>query len=334
MISKQNKPINFESILKKLFVIIPVSILFNFVFALIFTDLDILANLNKFNLSLLIMAIFLRLVPWLTKTIRLHNWLKLLDYDISFWQSLKITVTAELGSIVSPTMMGGEVLYADMLYRRGVSIGKAVSITSFAAVENFIFYILFIPLSLVLTPGLMENVTKSLAGIEKIQLLLIFFSAVIIFMIVLLVLKQFAFGQKIHNKIRKNWHEFKALYLHMAKKGKTTLIKNLFFTAIQWISRYSVITLLLISLGENLNFLKAMVFQWMVFLIMHIVPTPGATGGAEGAFLIFYKNIISAESVGIALIGWRFIDYYLLGIISIIILSIEKYVLHIDLKKT
>mgnify|MGYP006300508773 FL=1 len=56
---------------------------------------------------------------------------------------------------------------------------------------------------------------------------------------------------------------------------------------------------------------------------MSLVPTPGATGGAEGLFLILFGGVLSQQTIGTLMIGWRFLDFYFLTVLALLILGAD-----------
>ena len=76
-------------------------------------------------------------------------------------------------------------------------------------------------------------------------------------------------------------------------------------TTIQWSARYSVATAVIAFLGAPVRPLLYWVLQWATFTLMNAVPTPGAAGGAEAAFLVLYSPFIPPGTLGLATAGWR-----------------------------
>ena len=62
----------------------------------------------------------------------------------------------------------------------------------------------------------------------------------------------------------------------------------------------------------------------LIFLLMSLVPPPAATGGAEGLFLLFFSQMIPENSIGTILVGWRILDFYFLGLFSLLLISLES----------
>ena len=83
-------------------------------------------------------------------------------------------------------------------------------------------------------------------------------------------------------------------------------------TAIQWVARYSIISVLIAFLGAPVQPVLFWLLQWVVFTLAAFIPTPGAAGGAEAAFFLIYSPFVPAGILGLATAGWRFFTFYLL----------------------
>lgn len=289
--------------------------------------------LKHFSLPLLLLAALCRFTPWVTKSLRLYNWVRFRKHDISFLECFRIIIYTELGAMVSPTMIGGESFYAGMLYNKGVSGGESVSLTSIAAVENTLFYFLGVPIALLLAPDISHNISSFFGKMNYSNPLIFVGIILAVSLIAYLFLKNSKYSKKIKSKWHTFWRDFKKLYSSMIKNGKVHFLENILLCFIHWGARYAVVTVLALGLGYELNYFKTFVLQWLVFFAMHFVPTPGASGGAEGLFLLLFNRSISDHVIGTILIGWRFIDFYFLGIVAVIYLGFEKYVRHINLNK-
>jgi uncharacterized protein (TIRG00374 family) len=86
--------------------------------------------------------------------------------------------------------------------------------------------------------------------------------------------------------------------------------RTLPLSLIQWIARYSIATLILQAFGCPIDPLVGIGLQWMTFAAMAFFPSPGAIGGAEGAFYAVYSGIVPAAALGAALISWRVLTFY------------------------
>ena len=85
-----------------------------------------------------------------------------------------------------------------------------------------------------------------------------------------------------------------------------------------------VLLTLIKSIGIEANYLELFFMQWMVYLAMAFVPTPGASGGAEAAFYFVYKSILPESLLGIVVAGWRIITYYYILLLGVVLLQIGR----------
>jgi len=300
----------------------------NIVIALIFTDASDLLKVSSFTLGFFLLALVLRLIPWFTKAFRLWNWMDFLGHEFSFWDSFRISLMTELGAAISPTAIGGEPIKAGMLYQRGVSFGESASLTSMAAVEDLTFYILGIPVAIFLSsawrvPAIEQFITNRFSESSNTLTWILIFLTIIV--IAVLVVWKTSIFQGLKDKIVEFWQDFKHLYESMLKQGKGRFAVNVAVDVIHWGARYSVVSALVLSLGYDADIIKFFVLQWIVFTLMSLVPTPGATGGAEGVFLIIFGPLLPDSAIGTILIGWRFIDFYLVSILALVFLSADSF---------
>jgi hypothetical protein len=120
--------------------------------------------------------------------------------------------------------------------------------------------------------------------------------------------------------------DISGVYQLIGKKGKRLFVLSLLLTAIHWISRYSVLIVLLYGLGFNIHPVKIFFLQWVILVLMLFVPTPGATGGAEASFYFIFRNIIPDSTIGFIMPAWRFLTYYATLGLGTILFSILNFV--------
>jgi hypothetical protein len=295
--------------------------------ALVTTGTEELLRLEAFSFWLFAGAAGLRLVPWLSKAIRLTNWMHFLGHDFSLFEGLRISVMAELGMAITPTAVGGQPVKAGMLYQRGVSLGESTSLTTITTVEDLSFYAIGLPLALTLASLRAQAALRRLAE-EEVMGTGGWLAAggVLVALLVAAFFLARAFGvfPRLRRRLSTFGGEFKRLYVEIIRRGKRRFAFNVFVSAVHWISRYSVVAMLTLSLGYEVNFLNFLVLQWLLFAIMAFVPTPGATGGAEGLFVLLFAGVLPRDALGTILIGWRFLDFYFTTILALVILGLGR----------
>ncbi len=272
----------------------------------------------------------LGLVPWLTSTIRVFLWTRFLGKKTRFYEIFKIVIGTQIGSAISPTAIGGGYVKLGMLIQKGLTPGAAASLMTLGSVEDALFFAIALPIALLFTTDfnfslLNETLSRAVNNGTIIIIILILISGMIT------LLCKFRNHRVIHNfvnkkpfrlvnsHIRRLFSDFVLVYKLVGKKGKRRFAVTLMLTAIQWICRYSVITVLLACFDVPVHPLEFFVFQWLVFTLATFIPTPGGSVGAEAAFYFIFSAFIPREIIGIATISWRFLTYYLqLGLGSLL----------------
>lgn len=305
--------------------LIPLGVLGNVAFSLLTTDRRVLVALEHFPRHYLLLAMGLAFLPWLTNSLRLLLWARFLGSGLDLRESFRITLATQLGSAVTPTATGGEIIRMGLLVQQGTSAGVAFSISTLASLEDGLFFLLSLPAALVVLsstrlpafPRIGEEVGAQ-AGHALVLGGALLFALWVGWRLVALG----RFGERTRRtglrwvgrtrrQLRGGWAETRAAWRLIARRGKRRFALTFSLTAIQWSARYSVITALAAFLGAPVDPFLFFALQWMVFTLMSFVPTPGAAGGAEAAFLLVFGAVLPREVIGVATAGWRFLTFYL-----------------------
>jgi uncharacterized membrane protein YbhN (UPF0104 family) len=76
---------------------------------------------------------------------------------------------------------------------------------------------------------------------------------------------------------------------------------------------YSLMFVLEGVVGVHLSFVAVAISYVILWQVVFYVPTPGASGGVEGAFALVYSGMTGALGpTVVAIFVWRFATYYLL----------------------
>ncbi|MBW3628830.1 MAG: flippase-like domain-containing protein [Gemmatimonadetes bacterium] len=314
-------------------IIIPIGVLGNITFSLLTTERSLLAAVGSFPRLYLALAIALALVPWLTNSLRLLIWGRFLGLPLKFRDAFQMTLAVDLGSAIAPTAVGGNFFKWGMLVQRGMTAGGAASLTTFPMLEDGLFFLVALPITLLVTASwklpVFQNLADRVEG-NAVQVLLVAAAiGVLTWLAVRMVLVGGLGGRnrthsvkllaRIRRKTRATWRDARAVYGIIIRNGKSRFALSFTLTAIQWGARYSVISALAAFLGAPVQPVLFWTLQWVVFTLMTMIPTPGAAGGAEAAFYIIYSPFLPRGVIGLATAGWRFLTFYLqLGLASII----------------
>jgi uncharacterized membrane protein YbhN (UPF0104 family) len=312
-----------EQLFRKLFFLIPIGIIGNILFYLTTTDRHVLASVLHFSPVYFAAAMLLGIVPWFTGSLRLFLWSRFLGNRIDFPEVFKIAIGAELGAAVSPPVIGGSAVKIGMLMRQGFTGGTALSLSVLENTEDTLFFLAMVPLALTITSSWdLPQVKTVLAGLGNPAPWTVLGgvgAGVCLGAVFLLVKSKSRHAEPLQSglavlkgKVRSAYSNFIATYHRIAREGKSIFAMTMALTALQWICRYSIISLLLASMGIPVRPVLFMVLQVFVFALMTLVPTPGAAGGAEVMFSLMYRAFLPAGTIGLVTAGWRFLTFYFL----------------------
>ncbi len=72
----------------------------------------------------------------------------------------------------------------------------------------------------------------------------------------------------------------------------------------------------------------------LLYVSASYTPLPGASGAQEGGFLLYFRGIFRDGTIGLALLIWRFVTYYLFLITGVFAVLYEKVILRREAKQT
>ncbi len=332
------KPFDFARIFRLLLWIIPIGMVGNIAFTFLTTDHHLLTSLSRFDFGYFALAMVLALVPWLTSSSRLLIWTQFLGRRLSFRDIFLITLGTELGSAVTPTAVGGGYVKLGLLVRKGFSAGSAASLMTLGSLEDALFFALALPVAATLSsswnlPIVQSSVQRIISHIERISLLLC--AILCIVGLLFWLLRKVGYRSRLRRSRRlatrinrggtRIWRDLTAVYALISNRGKSRFALSMVLTAIQWASRYSVISALLACLGIACDPLRIFLLQWIVFTIMTFIPTPGASAGAEASFFLIYSSLLPGTAIGLITAAWRFLTFYFqLSVGSIAFLALYR----------
>ncbi len=108
------------------------------------------------------------------------------------------------------------------------------------------------------------------------------------------------------------------------KEHKLLMLKTIVTTLVQLLAYYSVPYWVYLAFGFNgQNIWQILTLQSVLFATVSGIPSPGAVGVSEGGFIGIFKNIFPQAIINSAMILNRGVNFYLLVLISAIIVMIN-----------
>ncbi len=337
-----NRKINFKKIINRLVLFISLGVLAHIVFLLSTTDRSIILQLGNIKFRYLLVIGCLVLVPWLGHALRMVLWTRFLNVKLSYREALKVAVSTDLGAALTPTLIGGGPIKLGMLLQHGISASKAGILIALGGFEDLVFYLSGILLAFFFAHESIISIMVSVKNLLYHNLGIVGGVLGLIFLVWLLnrlgwIKWRFSLAKIMPERLRSGYLKFlvglrtsiqetKDTLKLILSKGKLTFIMSITVLFIQWFAKFSILAVLLFALNVEIQFHNIYLKQWLVWLTMIFIPTPGATGGAEASFFLLFGNIIPKDVLTLTVSTWRFFTYYFIMMSAVIIFQLTTYI--------
>lgn len=315
-----------DRLFRSALVLVPLGVAANLWWTWYATDHTVLAHLRRLPRQYLLLALALGLFPWITNATRMWLWARFMGLPLTWRENLGVTLGGELASSVVPTSSGNEVMRWGILVQKGVPQAKAISIVTLGWLQDSLFFVIAIPVAVVLSRAWELPVLRAVGREARGRAAVILVIAVAILLAVRLLWGAILIGglgqwprrkalrgrARIRRRLARTLADVREVRRLVVARGKGLFALTWLITGVQWSCRYSVVTALAYFLAPQAHVDPVLFFllQWVVFTALNFVPTPGAQGGAEAAFVLVYSALLPASVIGIATSGWRFLTFY------------------------
>ncbi len=161
-----------------------------------------------------------------------------------------------------------------------------------------------------LTSGIMSAILKYLV---------IFYGIIAIIFFVLLT--QTSLLKKIFRRKAKGILMFREVFTNKFMQRKMVFLKAYITTFLSLTFYFLTAPLLIRGLGIEAPFFEAMILQVILTYAVNFMPTPGATGLAEGGAAAVFQHLMPKSVLGVYIMSWRFFTGYLGIIVGILAIS-------------
>lgn len=245
----------------------------------------------------------------------------------------------EFAIAVTPPVIGATAVLIFIMYKEGLSLGKALAYTLLAAMLDNLFFLTASPLAILLSDGEVLPVSSSLESAlgssvsyffylsyGLIVLYTLFMSSAILFLPktirrLLESLMSLKWLKRWKPAVEKQGHELELASRVLKGKKPGYWLSLLGLTYLVWIFKYAIVNALMagfveMTLADHLLALGRHLIMWVVMLVS---PSPGNAGSAELIFPAFYGDFLG-ESTFITGLIWRMVTFYPYLIIGALIL--------------
>ena len=296
---------------------------------------EILDVLNNVTMKYVYIGIACMAVYLVLEGVNIRRTLKALGEKTTYIQCIKYSLIGFFFSSITPAASGGQPMQIYYMHKDKIKVANStlallinltsmqittISLAIFSLIVNYKFMnrvliILFIV-------GISLNATALgllLIGILSKRLSKALIKFAIMFLKLFRVKNRYSKEKKILKELK--LYQESAKYV---KKNKTLMLKIFITTIIQFSIYYSIAYWTYRSLGfSSNNIFELTTMQSVLFATVSGIPSPGAVGVSEGAFIEIFRNIYPTHMIKSATLLHRGINFYLFVLISGIIVIIN-----------
>ncbi len=335
-----SRPPALQRAIKIILLVLPIAVLGNLIYTGMTSGHTGFMTILRVPAYWLLLAVLFSLFPWVFAFLRLKIWSSFFKLRLNSREIAEIVLANDVAAAATPTAMGGGYAKIGLLIFHGVKSGVAASLMVIGSIEDYISMAIVVPIAwMFFAPehlsfwAMMEKilaVTLQMPPILPVTVLSVSSAAVFIWAIpstrclMIRFLPMDWIKRKIVQPLKQAFEDFKNAFRVISRGGKLVFILNVVLAACQWIMRYSIFTFIAAGLGLNPDPVGFFLMQWLVYMLMNFVPTPGAIGGAEVMFMLVFRGAIPGELLPAASAAWRFVSTYLLVVVAAILMVVVQ----------
>ncbi|MBR2209644.1 MAG: flippase-like domain-containing protein [Synergistaceae bacterium] len=295
-----------------------------------------LLTANKLKLLLALLVVFM---AWLCDAGRFCALAVAAHEKVSLSLGIVLTWLNYFGSAVTPMQSGGGPFQVYALYKKGIPVGKGIAITLMRTMLTILILTLAVPVALMLDPDILDG-SPFLKGLVSYVFILILATwAFVAFTIIKPeIIKKFA--RSIVMRLRKfNFMKSNRMVIKIIQwldreidnyilnfrlafnTGKIWVALAVILSVLHLLALFSVLPVLMSAVGLPFRYIQTIAVQAVFMFILYFIPTPGASGFAEGGGALLYSILMPANMAGVMAIICRFFTDYLsifMGVIVVV----------------
>ena len=276
-------------------------------------------------------------------TLSLYVFLRNQKYSVSFLYAFSVTLIGFYYANITPGASGGEPMQIFYLRKRNVPVGVG---TSIATIKLFCSQLMVVLTGFILWLFNREAIAAQLGGVKWFIIIggIINFSAVPLLLLVgfyrppaqALVNFCIRIGTKIRlikdperitqsaNAIMDTYHAS----IQQLAKAPAQVLAQLLFMGLGLFGLLSVPVSIYYAFGlSGTPWPHLLTISYMVFWSASYTLPPGGSGAQEGGFFVYYSSIFTSGTIGLALLIWRFITFYIFLLLGPLVTLILDFML-------
>ena len=299
-----------------------------FVLLIIFTNgwMDLIHQMKNLQIQWIVVAAFAMLLYWILEAKALQSIVALMKKDYKFKQSFRVTMIGQYFNSITPFASGGQPMQMYALTKQDLGAGSSGS----ALMIKFIIYQSILTIySLVLILWKSAFFKSKMSNLFYLIAIGFTINASVIICLIIFsryrkltqkliiglskILGKFKLVKnisKLEGRINDNLDQFHD-NMEIVKHSKKIMIKAVIYTTMQLTIYFSIPYFIYLSFGMTGATIGSMIAATaFVIMLTSFIPLPGAVGGAEGAFYMFFTLFFISNNIMAAILLWRLITFY------------------------
>ncbi len=291
-------------------------------------DCDALNDFMNMDKSYIVYALLAVFAAWSCDAARFCLTARAMGYRIGFLRGLVLTWLHYFGCALTPMQVGGGPFQVYVLYRSGVPVGSGIAITLIRTLFSTFLLSLAAPTAFVLVPQLREGgvLVKGVfyyVGFLSLVMWVVFILSIVKARVikkfcgaVLLLLDRFKRfrrfnSRRIYHAVCAEVDSYSENVKRMVGPGLPYFLAAFLLSVGHLLALFSVLPILMRSLDLKVDYLHVVLAQSMFMFVLYFIPTPGASGVAEGGGAAIYGLLMPANIAGVMAVVCRFFTEYL-----------------------
>ncbi len=299
-----------------------------FVLLIIFSKgwMDLIYQIKHLQIQWIFAAVMSMFLYWVFEAKTLQSVIFLVKKDYKFKEAFKVTMTGQYFNSITPFSSGGQPMQLYTLTKQGLGVGSAGSVLM---IKFIIYQTILIIYSLTL---ILWKATFFKSKMSNLFFLIVIGFTVNASVIICLIIfsKHRRLTHKIILALSKMLNKLKLVKtisklelrinhnlemfhnnMEILKHSKTLLLKAVVYTTCQLTVYFIIPYFIYLSFGMKGASVGSMIAGTaFVIMLTAFIPLPGAIGGAEGAFFMFFSLFFLSNNIMVAILLWRLITFY------------------------
>jgi uncharacterized protein (TIRG00374 family) len=306
-----------------------------------------LLALKQVDPFFLLYAVGALVVSWIFSGLPFYVLTRITGKPLNMSQSLTVYLAGSFFGYITPFGSGLLPTQVFIMNKEGLSVGQATAVASArATVSSWLFVVLGLTIYLGFRESLPPIALKVLVGIVVL--------ATIWSLLVLFFIKKPGIAKGLIKKVGeakfllKKLGESRVKHIEQRLTSEidylSTNLKDVFsaknapavflvfiIEVIAWVALFSVLPLVLYGFDVKENFAQLIFRLFILFSLAPVSPTPGGSGIVEIGFSTLLSDLVPRHIIGLVILLWRTITYYLTLIVGGLVLL--RFITSLALKR-